>query len=137
MCSFPDRLLGIWIHLPLLQSFDYCNSWTSPTTMPSTYDTPEYDPSDFKTPPPASVASTNEDGSVATSTSTGTYQPKTVWDFDCVKRSVRKDGTKVWNCTWCSREYQMWNATKALAHLTKIPGKNIKGCTARIPEEAM
>ncbi len=39
---------------------------------------------------------------------------------------------KSWKCGWCKSEYSQWNASKALAHVNKLTGYNIKPCPASI-----
>ena len=60
---------------------------------------------------------------------------KSIWDCHQINKGVVPglDGTSVagWTCSWCpggGRQFKGDNATKALAHVAKIPGKNIMFC---------
>ena len=39
-----------------------------------------------------------------------------------------KHGNKTWKCLYCDTTYFGWNATKALAHIAKIEGKDVAAC---------
>ena len=65
---------------------------------------------------------------------------KSIWDCHQINKGLvpSPDGTSVsgWTCSWCpggGRSFKGDNATKALAHVAKIPGKNVKFCTGNIP----
>ena len=52
------------------------------------------------------------------------------------------DGSFVggWTCGWCPAgkgDFKGDNETKALAHVAKIPGKNIRLCEGNIPKEKL
>ena len=55
----------------------------------------------------------------------------TIWDDDMVERSTDETGKKKWECKWCNVSFLHWNATKALYHVSKIFGANIKKCSSR------
>jgi hypothetical protein len=45
---------------------------------------------------------------------------KTVWDFERMERLGGPEMiTRAWKCGWCGLTLKSWNATKALAHVTK------------------
>lgn len=44
---------------------------------------------------------------------------------------VDDEGKKQWRCHWCGRNFQHWNATKALFHVTKTPGGDVRRCTSK------
>ena len=64
---------------------------------------------------------------------------KSVWDFEKVKRiGGPEPKTRKWQCGWCGLKLSSWNATKALAHVTKASGNNdVKACTGTIPKETL
>lgn len=51
-----------------------------------------------------------------------------VWDFTDAVQKVLKHGNKTWKCLYCDTTYSGWNATKALAHIAKIEGKDVAAC---------
>ena len=67
-----------------------------------------------------------------------------IWDCDKIKRSQMEESSgklvNVWSCGWCppkargvpAEPFRQWNATKALAHVTKKPGLGIRGCKGKI-----
>ena len=64
---------------------------------------------------------------------------KTVWDFEKVTK-IDDDNCLLrrWHCGWCDCTFKSWNATKALAHVTKSVGKNdIKPCSGSIPKTTL
>jgi len=44
-------------------------------------------------------------------------------------------GKKFWKCEWCTMTFQQWNATKALFHVSKVRGGDVRPCKAVIDEE--
>jgi hypothetical protein len=65
---------------------------------------------------------------------------KTIWECAHINKTVMAgaDGVPVsgWTCNWCphgGRFFKGDNATKALAHVAKITGKNIQFCRGNIP----
>ena len=55
----------------------------------------------------------------------------TIWDDDMLERSTDETGKKKWVCKWCDVSFQHWNATKALHHVSKNVGANIKKCSCK------
>lgn len=55
-----------------------------------------------------------------------------VWDFEHVQKNGLPNDkkTQTWTCAWCRQTFKHWNATKALFHLTKIAGKDVRICKA-------
>ena len=47
------------------------------------------------------------------------------------------DGKKRWKCEWCKKDFSLWNATKALLHLTKKRKGDIAPCKGKIDQESM
>jgi hypothetical protein len=64
---------------------------------------------------------------------------KTVWDFEKVTKIDDQNCLlRKWHCGWCNCTFKSWNATKALAHVTKAVGKNdIKPCSGSIPKATL
>jgi hypothetical protein len=48
---------------------------------------------------------------------------------------VDTDGNKHWKCLWCNRCFQSWNATKALFHVNKEKGAEVRKCTSHAIDE--
>jgi hypothetical protein len=46
------------------------------------------------------------------------------------------DGNKYWKCLWCNRTFQHWNATKALFHVNKETGGEIRKCSSHAIDAA-
>jgi hypothetical protein len=44
---------------------------------------------------------------------------------------IDKDGKRHWKCLWCGRSFQHWNATKALLHVIKKGGGDIRKCSSK------
>jgi hypothetical protein len=59
-----------------------------------------------------------------------------VWTFEKVEQTGSKRASGGWKCLWCNNHFKGWNATKVLRHLTKVAGKDIRPCRARIDPEA-
>lgn len=66
---------------------------------------------------------------------------KSIWDCSNMNKAVVTgvDGVPIagWRCSWCpggGRFFRGDNATKALAHIAKIEGKNIQFCKGNIPQ---
>jgi hypothetical protein len=58
-----------------------------------------------------------------------TYAPlESIWDDDMVSKLTSPDGKKEWKCLWCKNVFAQWNHSKALHHLAKQKGQNIKLC---------
>jgi hypothetical protein len=56
-----------------------------------------------------------------------------VWDDKYVERRGENVGkTEQWYCKWCDYEFKQWNATKCLAHVSRIRGHDIKVCNGAI-----
>jgi hypothetical protein len=64
---------------------------------------------------------------------------KSIWDCDQINKGLvlSADGTSVarWTCGWCfgGRSFKGDNATKALAHVAKVSGKNVQFWKGSIP----
>ena len=65
---------------------------------------------------------------------------KSIWDCHQINKGLvpGPDGTLVagWTCSWCpggGQSFKGDNATKALAHIAKLAGKNIVFCMGNIP----
>lgn len=58
-----------------------------------------------------------------------------IYDDDMVEKYVDDKGSNRWRCKWCNMTFAGWNATKALHHVNKVSGKDIKPCRARIDKE--
>lgn len=69
---------------------------------------------------------------------------KTIWGCAHINKTVTTDADGVpvsgWTCNWCphgGRFFKGDNATKALAHVAKISGKNIQFCRGNIPRNKL
>lgn len=60
---------------------------------------------------------------------------KSIFDDDYATTYISEDGKRRWRCEWCKKDFALWNATKALQHLTKQRHTDIAPCKARIMEE--
>jgi hypothetical protein len=60
-----------------------------------------------------------------------------VWTFEKVEQTGEKRAEGGWKCLWCNNHYKGWNATKVLRHLTKVTGRDIRPCKARIDPGAL
>ena len=45
-----------------------------------------------------------------------------IWDCDKFVRRVSKGNKERWYCGFCGNEYNIWNSTKSLMHLTRSSG---------------
>jgi hypothetical protein len=59
----------------------------------------------------------------------------TIWEDDKVIKITDDDGKKRWKCKWCSNDFATWNATKAIAHVSRTKGRDVKLCNGRIDEK--
>jgi hypothetical protein len=57
---------------------------------------------------------------------------QSVWDDPHIVKLYLDGGEKQWKCCWCGRTFKHHNATKALFHVNKIAGRNIKCCTGNM-----
>lgn len=66
-----------------------------------------------------------------------------IWDcphinkFTLEENGVVKNG---WRCNWCMTPpamFSSFSATKALAHVLRLPGSDVRPCTGIIPETVM
>ena len=48
-----------------------------------------------------------------------------IWECDEVARRIAKGNKEFWYCQFCGNEYNIWNSTKALMHLTTSGGHSI------------
>ena len=60
-----------------------------------------------------------------------------IFDDTHATQYITADGKKRWRCEWCKKDFSLWNATKALQHLTKQPKCDIAPCRGRIDEKSM
>jgi hypothetical protein len=58
-----------------------------------------------------------------------------IWDDDRITQYSDAEGKRRWKCGWCKKDFGGWNATKALAHLTKQTKQDIRPCKGRIDDE--
>ena len=57
-----------------------------------------------------------------------------VWeDPRVVKHTNKVNFKKYWQCGYCHTDFPQWNATKAKAHLARVPNAGIKPCRGSIP----
>ena len=90
--------------------------------------------------------SDNTDDDVSLSVLDGEFDQLTsIWECDALNVIVQTDnaGTRTtrWTCTYCSQPHSISspafcktvNATKALAHVMKLPGNNVALCKGDIP----
>jgi len=82
----------------------------------------------------------NDDANSSTDNAVIPTKLKSIWDCNRMNKGLvpGADGIPVagWTCGWCpggGRSFKGENATKALAHVAKIKGKNIISCTGNIP----
>jgi hypothetical protein len=62
---------------------------------------------------------------------------RTVWDFEKVEKTGENKSNGGWKCLWCQKSFKGWNATKALRHITKVTGKDIRPCMAIIDKQSL
>lgn len=72
----------------------------------------------------------------ATSPPSTTKQLSIIWDDDMIERYTDNNGKKHWKCLWCGRTFQHWNATKALRHVTKQSGGDVRACKSNTIDSA-
>lgn len=60
------------------------------------------------------------------------HQLHSIFDDDMVEKYSCSDGKPRWKCKWCDVSFSGWNATKAIAHVTKQVKMDIKPCKAKI-----
>jgi Zn-finger protein len=58
----------------------------------------------------------------------------TIWDDDKVCKITDKQGKRRWKCKWCYNDFATWNATKAIAHVSRTKGRDVKLCNGQIDE---
>ena len=57
---------------------------------------------------------------------------KSIWE--CEKMTKKKIGViEGWSCGWCMTDFKPVHATRAMAHVLKLPNKGISSCKAVIP----
>ena len=93
---------------------------------------------------PAGDSESNNDSAVNANSSPYTHSSiipiNSVWDFEKVTKLFDDDNclSRRWHCGWCDSTFKTWNATKALAHVTKASGNNdIKACSGSIPKTTL
>jgi hypothetical protein len=59
-----------------------------------------------------------------------------IWDDDKIERYTDNNGKKHWKCLWCGRSFQHWNATKALRHVNKQGGGDVRACKSSLMDSA-
>jgi len=64
-----------------------------------------------------------------------TCEYDTVWDSDYLSHEIDEKGKPRWNCKHCGGTWSGQNYTKALYHVCKVPGADIKPCRGMIPED--
>jgi hypothetical protein len=58
---------------------------------------------------------------------------KSIWEDDRVqKMNDPKDNKPHWNCSWCGYSGAGFNATKAIFHVNKLRGNDVKSCKGKI-----
>ena len=57
-----------------------------------------------------------------------TKELNVIWDDDKIERYTDNNGKRHWRCLWCGRSFQHWNATKALIHVNKQGGGDVRSC---------
>ena len=55
-----------------------------------------------------------------------------IWDDPHIVRVITEKGSKEWKCLWCGWQFKGQNATKALNHVAKITGQNVRVCIGNI-----
>ena len=61
------------------------------------------------------------------------YSLKSIWE--CEKMTKKKVGAlDGWNCGWCMTDFKPTHATRAMAHVLKLPNKGVVTCKAVIPD---
>ncbi len=82
--------------------------------------------------PAVSTASFHQDCQVSMPV---TREYDTVWDSDYLSCEIDEKGKPRWNCKHCGGTWSGHNHTKALYHVCKVPGANIKPCRGVISED--
>jgi hypothetical protein len=59
-----------------------------------------------------------------------------IWDDDKIEKYTDNNGKNQWKCLWCGQSYKQWNATKALYHVNKETGGDIRVCKSTKIDEA-
>jgi hypothetical protein len=78
--------------------------------------------------PTGQVVQVNDEDTDGLSTLEVPRMLASIWDDDMIDRSTDDQGKKKWECKWCHVAFQQWNATKALYHVCRMYGANIKKC---------
>ena len=52
----------------------------------------------------------------------------TIWECEMIKQDTNRFGKRIWRCMWCGYKKTHPNATKALAHVLRLNGKDVKTC---------
>ncbi len=66
-----------------------------------------------------------------------------IWDCPQINKFTLEENGFVkngWRCNWCmtpSAMFSSFSATKALAHVLRLPGSDVRPCTGIIPESVM
>lgn len=68
--------------------------------------------------------------------SSDTKRLSIIWDDDKIERYTDNNGKKHWKCLWCGRSFQHWNATKALRHVNKQSGGDVRSCKSTTMDTA-
>ena len=58
-----------------------------------------------------------------------------IFEDDMIEKYSDNDGKPRWRCKWCNTSFAGWNATKAIRHVNKVRGMDIKVCKVRIDVE--
>ena len=72
----------------------------------------------------------------ASSPSTESKRLSIIWDDDKIQRYTDNNGKNHWKCLWCGRSFQHWNATKALRHVNKQGGGDVRACKSTTMDSA-
>lgn len=92
----------------------------------------------------SSTCSPSQKDKSASAASQFSYSPEednrkslnTIWDDDKIEKYTDNKGQRYWKCLWCSRSFQHWNATKALFHVNKETGGDVRKCSSAAIDSA-
>jgi hypothetical protein len=57
---------------------------------------------------------------------------KNIWECEKIEKCGTKNENEGWICHWCDKDFRVWNATKALCHVTAALKHNMRVCAAKI-----
>ena len=55
-----------------------------------------------------------------------------IWECDTVDRRGERGNKEHWRCGFCGSQYNIWNSTKSLMHLTRSGDHSISLCRGYI-----